>query len=201
MNKLSLIASLAVALMVFLGCDEKAPPPKASTSAATPATPGPASAAPTIAGPGSVTVMNVTFAIPPGWKSVPPANAMRLAEIHAPDASGDTAKTCTLVMSTAGGDVQSNIARWQGQVKETGDQPVRGAPHVTTVEGMTVTTVELTGAYANMGETVPHANWTVRGSVIETPSGLLFLKMAGPAEQMAVMGKMMEAMIEGMKKK
>ncbi len=222
MNKIT-FASLALAAVVCVGCEEKAPAPAASTPpvkgpttkavapavtppVTTPSTPpvtppvSPSAPLPAVAGPGTVTVMGLTTKLPEGWKSVVPANAMRLAEVQVPDASGDAAKMCTLVLSTAGGDVASNIARWEGQVTAADGKPSKAEPKTRTVEGMNVTTVELTGSFMNMGETVPHTNWMMRGAVVETPAGLLFLKMTGPAEQMAAAGKGFDAMIDGMKK-
>ncbi len=220
MNKIT-FASLALAAVVCVGCEEKAPAPKASTppvkgpttkavapAATPPVTPpapnppavSPNAPLPSVTGPGTVTVMGLTTKLPEGWKSVVPANAMRLAEVQVPDASGDAAKMCTLVLSTAGGDVASNIARWEGQVTGADGKPSKAEPKTRTVDGMNVTTVEMTGSFMNMGETAPHTNWTMRGAVVETPAGLLFLKMTGPAEQMAAAGKGFDAMVDGMKK-
>ncbi len=220
MNKIT-FASLALAAAVCVGCEEKAPAPKASTppvkgpmtKALAPVTPpvtppaasnppavSPNAPLPSVTGPGTVTVMGLTTKLPEGWKSVVPANAMRLAEVQVPDASGDAAKMCTLVLSTAGGDVASNIARWEGQVTGADGKPSKAEPKTRTVDGMNVTTVEMTGSFMNMGETAPHTNWMMRGAVVETPAGLLFLKMTGPAEQMGAAGKGFDAMIDGMKK-
>lgn len=216
MNKPLTIAVLFAA--VIAGCEEKAPPaaPKPAAPApkapapktpapnqnppATPPVVAPSAVPPAVASAGTIGVMNLTFKLPDGWKAVTPSNPMRLAEVQVPDASGDAAKMCTLVMSTAGGDVASNIARWQGQVTGADGQPSKSEPKVRTVEGMTVTSVEMTGSFMNMGETTPHTNWTMRGAVIETASGMLFVKMTGPAEQMAAAGKAMDSMIDGVKK-
>lgn len=205
MNK-ALLASAIVAWVALRGCEERTPAPKAAPTPASqpPSSPptlvAPSAVAPAVAGVGTIGVMNLTFKLPEGWKAVAPANPMRLAEIQVPDASGDAAKMCTLVMSSAGGDVASNIARWQGQVLGADGQPSKAEPGTRTVEGMKVTTVQMTGAFMNMGETTPHTNWTMRGAVVETPTGMLFLKMTGPAEQMAAAAKGFDAMMDGVKK-
>lgn len=202
--------------MLVLGCEEKAPPtpvtkaptpapkaPQVAPSAAPTGQVPPIVPAPTGAGQaaqGGVRVLGLNFDLPANWKQVPPGNQMRLAEVQVPDASGDAAKVCTVVFSTAGGDVESNIARWAGQVKDEAGQPSKYQDATKTVAGMTVHTVEMTGAFANMGETTPHQNWMLRGSVVETPGGLLFVKMTGPREQMAAAAGAYAAMIEGMKK-
>jgi hypothetical protein len=147
-----------------------------------------------------VNVLGVSFTLPAGWKSMPPANPMRLAEVQVPDPSGDAAKACTLIFATAIGDVDSNIARWGNQVTDAAGKPTVPQPTVREVAGMKVHTVELTGAFMNMGETAPHQSWMLRGSVVETPQGLLFIKMFGPVEQMRAAGAGYAAMVDGMKK-
>jgi hypothetical protein len=142
----------------------------------------------------------MNFALPAGWKSVTPGHAMRLAEVQVPDPSGDAAKMCTVVFSTAGGDVDSNIARWGTQVTDASGQPTKPQPTVREVAGMKVHTVELTGAFANMGEPAPHQNWMLRGAVVEMPAGLLFVKMTGPVEPMKAAAPGFTAMVDGMKK-
>ena len=51
-----------------------------------------------------------------------------------------------------------------------------------------------------MGEAAPHLKWLLRGAIVETPDGLLFIKMTGPAEQMASTAAAFNAMIDGLKK-
>ena len=183
------------------------PAPAGKTPAATgtapatssaPAATTPAAAAST-AGAG-LTVMGVNFAVPAGWKSVPPASQMRLAEIQVPDASGDASKACVIAFSTAGGDVASNIARWAGQVKSAAATPPKAEVRTQEVAGMKVSTVEFEGAYSGMGDASPKADWMLRGSIVEMPQGLLFVKMTGPAAQMKAAGTAYKAMIDGMKK-
>jgi hypothetical protein len=125
---------------------------------------------------------------------------MRLAEIVVPDAGGDAAKACLITFSTAGGDVQSNIDRWAGQVKDAAGQPSKPTIQKKTVAGVNVTIAEMTGAYAGMGDASPKPNTTLRGAVVETPGSLLFIKMTGPADAMAAAAPGFNSMIEGMKK-
>lgn len=125
---------------------------------------------------------------------------MRLAEALVPDASGDAAKACSVAFSTAGGEVQANIDRWAGQVLDASGAPSKPKITKRQVGGMPVTTAEMTGTYAGMGDTAPHTNWTMRAAIVETPGGLLFIKMTGPAEQMAASAASFDAMVDGLKK-
>jgi hypothetical protein len=125
---------------------------------------------------------------------------MRIAEVQVPDASGDAAKACLIVFSSAGGDVQANIDRWAGQVHDIHGQPAKPQVEKKTIEGVPVTIVELEGSYANMGEAVPRENWMLRGAIVEGPGGLLFIKMTGPAGQMNAAASGFDTMIGGLKK-
>ena len=147
---------------------------------------------------GGLTVMGIAFPLPAGWKSVPPANTMRLGEILVADSSGDPAKACTVAFSTAGGEVQANIDRWANQVTDAAGQPAKAAMTQRTVAGKKVTIAEFTGTYSGMSE-APKSNWMLRGAIIETPQGLLFAKMFGPVDQMKAAGPGFNAMIDGMK--
>lgn len=203
---------LTALTLSIAACEEKAPPPpprSAAPKAAAPTTPpapaqavpsAPTGGAPAAALGSAVSVMGLSLTVPEGWKQVPPANSMRLAEIQVPDASGDAAKACSIAFSTAGGDVQSNIDRWAGQVHDASGQPATPKTDSRTVGGLKVTVTELAGSYAGMGDPAPHTNWMLRGAIIETPQGLLFVKMTGPAEQMAASAKAFNAMIDGLKK-
>lgn len=209
------LAVAVASLMALVGCEDKStqPPlsepkpavPANNTAANQPAnTPGaPVPVSPDAANLGSgqtITAMGVSVTLPDAWKRNPPANQMRLAEASVPDAGGDPAKACLVVFSTAGGSVTDNISRWAGQVRDAQGQPVTGTPATKQVGGVNVTTVEMTGTFAGMGDTPPKENWTLRGAIIETPQGLLFIKMTGPAESMKAALPGFDAMVDSVKK-
>ncbi|MCC6229244.1 MAG: hypothetical protein IT432_08470 [Phycisphaerales bacterium] len=220
MNKntsIGLVVAVA-SVMSLVGCEDKAtqPPlsePKpaavpANNTAATPpasnTAPGnPVPVSPDAANLGTgqtVTAMGVSVTLPDAWKRNPPANQMRLAEASVADAGGDPAKACLVVFSTAGGSVADNISRWAGQVRDAQGQPVAGTPTTKQVGGVNVTTVEMTGTFAGMGDAAPKENWMLRGAIIETTQGLLFIKMTGPAEGMKAALPGFNAMVESVKK-
>ncbi|MCC6676423.1 MAG: hypothetical protein IT436_04705 [Phycisphaerales bacterium] len=203
----SLIAGLFTASVIIgLSACEKQPP--APTPPASKPSPAPAPAAAGSSTPqapsagtaaGTVTAAGVLFKVPEGWKSVPPSNQMRLAEIQVPDASGDPSKACVIAFSTAGGDVQSNITRWAGQMLDASGQPPKPETTTRDVNGLKVHTVELKGSYQGMGET-PKPDWMLRGAIVESASGLLFVKMTGPAAAMEAAKANWNAMIDGIQK-
>lgn len=206
---------LFLAALPLAACEDKTPPPvhpipapnraPATPPAAAPSTPPaassgapPATGAPAPTG-NTLTALGVSMKLPDGWKQVPPSNPMRMAEVQVPDASGDAAKACVIAISNAGGDVQANVARWGNQVQDASGQPVKPQVQTKTVDGLNITMAELTGTYAGMNE-APKGNWTLRGAIVETSNGLLFIKMTGPAEQMAATSAAFGSMIDSIKK-
>jgi hypothetical protein len=173
------------------------PAPAASNPVPKPA--GGETTAAASAGP-NLNVMGMTFTVPDGWKQVPPANNMRLAEIQVPDAGGDASKACTIAFSTAGGDVLSNVNRWAGQIQDDAGKPAQADLKSKDVHGVKVNTVEFTGNYAGMGDGARKPDWMLRGAIIELPEGLLFIKMTGPKAPMTAAAAKFQSMVDGMAK-
>lgn len=216
MKTQSLLLALLVSVVVA-GCDSKAPQPplaspKPAPTGSTPASPHSGTPAATASAPASstapaasatdpvVSLLGVNVKLPDGWKRNPPANQMRLAEADVPDASGDATKTCLVVFSTAGGSVEENIARWGGQMRDASGQPVAPQSATKTVDGLKITSVSMSGSFSGMGGGAPKDNWALHGAIIETPQGLLFIKMTGPAASMQAAAKAFDAMLDGVKK-
>lgn len=216
MSTRALVLVAAAASFAMIGCEDKtaqpplAPPKMAPAPAASPAPASPAAAAPNAAPSAApaaagtldanVAALGVNVTLPAGWKRKPPANQMRLAEAEVPDASGDPAKASLVVFSSAGGSVEDNIARWSGQVRDAQGQPAQAKTSSRTVNGVKVTTVEMSGSFAGMGDAAPKPNWMLRGAIIETAEGLLFVKMTGPADSMAASAAAFNAMVDSVKK-
>ncbi len=215
-SKLGILATIAlVAVGGTGGCEDKSTqPPLSEPKPAAPANNAPAAApanphaggvvpvSPEAANLGDgqvIAALGVSVTLPDGWKRQPPANQMRLAEATIPDASGDPAKACLVVLSSAGGSIESNISRWAGQVHDAQGQPVAGTPETKQVGGVNVTIVEMTGTYSGMNE-APKENWTLRGAIVETAQGLLFIKMMGPAESMKAALPGFNSMVDSIKK-
>ncbi len=208
-----IIASvLLAAAVVSFGCDSKTPQPPLATPkpAGAPASPhasapaGPVDA-PAVAGSAStdgpvVNALGVSLTLPEGWKQNAPSSQMRLAEAIVADASGDPAKACVVVFSTAGGSVEENIARWSGQVLDAEGKPAVAKSESRTAGGMKATVVEFTGSFAGMGDAGRKQNWMLRGAIIETPAGLLFIKMNGPVEQMNPLAAGFASLVDSVKK-
>jgi len=182
---------------------KQAPPATApAPTTSVPATPAAAPPAPTTSAdaPATLTAAGVSFSLPKGWKQVPPANAMRLAEVHVADPSGDASKLSTITFSSAGGDVAANTARWAAQMKDASGQAPKVNLTERTIGGMRVSSVEFVGSYAGMGEAAPRPDWMLRGAVVDAPTGLLFVKMTGPAGPMSAAASGWDELLSSIRK-
>ncbi len=209
----NLSTPLAVAALVLLtGCQKKSTPaaPEDSPPAAAHAdegvdesphadvsTPAPDSPdAPSPAGSGeTITVSGLAFTVPEGWRSAPPANMMRLAELHveSPDGAESIA-----VFSVAGGDPDLNISRWVGQFGRDAGEALKSR-ETRTINNRTVHLVEMSGTYHGMGMTPPQPDTMMRAAIVEQPGEeSLFIKMTGPISQMEALAEGWNTLINSM---
>jgi hypothetical protein len=132
------------------------------------------------------------FKAPDGWLTEKPSSNMRAAQYKLPKAEGDS-DDASLVLyyfgATQGGSSQANIDRWISQIQQTdgGPSKEKAKTETTTVNGLKVTTVDVSGTYTaemapGSGSSHNDANYRLRAAVIETPKGNYFLKLVGPAK-------------------
>jgi hypothetical protein len=182
---------LPVLLLTLAACgggrEESAPGETTSTATEAPAADsplGPISSrdgsvpAPPAAGEGS----DLVFALPAGWESKP-ASGMRLAEASIPGTNGAGQLAVFFFGPGGGGDVDSNIQRWVGQMQtEPGTQPERQT--FETANGFRVTWVDVAGTLLpssmGTGPTTPQKDFRLLGAVVEGPGGPWFFKATGP---------------------
>lgn len=134
---------------------------------------------------GRIEAGGLVFDVPTGWQAETPANSMRLAQFAVPGTAGQDAQ---LTVTRAGGGVEPNIQRWISQFPMTAEQPERDT---TSVNGLAVHTLTIYGTMRGGTPGGPQQamdNYGMRGAVVETPSGLVFIKLTGPAETIRVAG-------------
>ncbi|HEX3145320.1 MAG TPA: hypothetical protein VHQ64_15210 [Pyrinomonadaceae bacterium] len=132
------------------------------------------------------------FKAPDGWTSEKSSSLMRVAQYKLPKVEGDK-EDASLVLyyfgASQGGTAQANIDRWIGQMQQPdgSDSKSKSKTDSLTVNGLKVTTVDVTGTYT--AEMAPGSgtfhndeNYRLRAAVIETPKGNYFVKLAGPAK-------------------
>jgi hypothetical protein len=176
LNKIKTICALLVAVLAVLSIACSAPAPtvvsKNAAPASTPAATG-----------------DLQFKIPDGWASEAPSSSMRVAQYQLSAADGD-AEAASLVVfyfgAGQGGPVQANLDRWMGQIQQPdgGSSKDKAKTETLSVNGMNVTLLDVTGAYAggDMGRAPAQAkeNYRMRAGVIESPKGAYFVKLVGP---------------------
>jgi hypothetical protein len=132
------------------------------------------------------------FKAPDGWITEQPSSKMRAAQYKLPKADGDP-EDASLVLYyfglSQGGAPQANIDRWITQIQQPDGSPSKdkAKTETMTVNGLTVTTVDVTGTYTaemapGSGTTHNNPNYRLRGAVIQTAKGNYFLKLVGPAK-------------------
>lgn len=170
-----------------------APAPSAADSGS--ASQAPTSAlpsAPQAAGPGSAG--GIKWAAPKGW-SLGPERSMRAATYMIPAAGGDPeGGECAVFFfgPGQGGGVQANIDRWIGQFEQPDGRPSAelAKQNKEVINGMTVTTVDLTGTFAGGGPMMggsasKKTGYRMLGAIVEGPQGAVFFKFTGPAATVA----------------
>ncbi|HEY1957259.1 MAG TPA: hypothetical protein VGH28_16685 [Polyangiaceae bacterium] len=131
----------------------------------------------------------LTWKAPAKWTKVPNPNAMRLATYKISD---DT----ELVVTRAGGDLQSNIERWKGQFE--GEAVVQQSQKK--VHDLRVTIVKIEGTYGGGMDpsAAPHEGWTMLAAIVETPEQPYFFKIVGPSATVTAAEKPFDEMIEAL---
>lgn len=126
-----------------------------------------------------VDVSGLKFTVPAGWKSVEPTSAMRKAVLQV-TVAGSEKPLDAIFFHFPGGDVETNVGRWKGQLSGTVDTKTE----VVEAGGKKVTIFQGTGTYtdpfAGLGA---QENYALIGALIPVDdSGPIVIKLAGPKD-------------------
>ena len=139
------------------------------------------------------------WATPDGFKEETTPKPMRLATFTFPKVEGDTADA-ELTITRVGGDRDSNIRRWKGQIP--------GAELVIAEESLgdlKITFVTLEGTFIGMPQPgaiqVPKDGYVMVVAMVEWPGhgDAHFFKLTGPAGTVEKARPAFEAMVRGLK--
>jgi hypothetical protein len=140
---------------------------------------------------------------PAVWIEHPPTGLGRVANYTVPGRDGNEAAQIVVSYFGAGlgGDVESNIERWQYQFRPAPD----GAPQEAIVEQfevdtMPVTFVELAGDWMKMGQAWYTKDQLFIAVILETPQGKVFVRFAGQTATVEANRSAFMRMIEGLRR-
>jgi hypothetical protein len=149
--------------------------------------------------PREVHLEGMQLTAPSSWIRKPPRVEFILAEFALPRSAGDAADA-RLTVSSAGGTVRENVARWRDQF---GGKPQKESQTEIQVAGTAVTLVELSGKYLDQrGPFTPATecpDYRMQGAIFDVGGRLNFIKCTGPAKTMAARADEFQAFVRSLK--
>ena len=144
---------------------------------------------------------------PKSWKGVDPKSSMIEAEFSIPMADGDNAeKDGRLTIMAAGGGVEANVTRWQGQFSQPDGTSTKDKTTVEEIEvdGMKAHMVDIKGTYAERTRmTDPPTmqdDYRMLAAIIETGGREYFIKFYGGAKTVEANKKWFDQFIQSFAK-
>jgi hypothetical protein len=135
---------------------------------------------------------------------------MRAATYRVPATAGDTEDgECAVFFfgPGQGGGVEANIERWIGQFEQPDGKPSgeRAKRQKETINGLAVTTIDLTGTYAGGGPMMGGAGqkktgYRLLGAIVDGPQGAVFFKFTGPTATVAAARGEFEGLLKSLGK-
>lgn len=156
------------------------------------------------ADPESFKVSEFSFARPSAWQWVEPS-AMRKAQLKITDAKtkGSADVIFFYFGEGNGGGTKANVERWFGQFQEARDK-ISAKTDEVKVGTHNVTYVYAEGTYKSGmpgGPQTPMTNFALRGAIIESEQGNVFVRMTGPKDLVKASDAEFKKMVEsGLKK-
>lgn len=147
----------------------------------------------------------LAFDAPQAWESIRPKSGILEKELSVPAPEGSEAKAARLTLMAAGGSVQANLSRWDGQFQGLAEGDTK--TEKLTVDGMPATVRDLAGTFLEsaggpFGPKTPRPGYRMLGAIVETGSaGNYYFKLIGPAETVDPAAEGFRAMIESLRKK
>jgi len=135
----------------------------------------------------------VIYSVPKEWTPQPVTSQMRKAQFLLPRAEGDTEDGQMVVFyfgAGQGGAVEANIDRWKKMFTTADGNPVPDSDvklESHDVNGLKVTTLDVTGRYADPMAGRPaaaSAEYRMLSAIVEMPDGPWFFKGVGPVATM-----------------
>lgn len=136
-----------------------------------------------------------TFQRPEGWNWVPTSSSMRIAQLAVKGPGGEVGDVVFFHFGPGqGGGVAANVERWLGQFSPATSQRMREVE----AGGTKVTFVEAEGTFlSGMPGTpsIPMEGFSLRGAILESSAGDVFVKFTGPAAAVHPASETFEKMV------
>lgn len=136
---------------------------------------------------------DIGYDAPKAWTSAPNPSPMRKATFKIPKQGGEP-DDAELAISAASGGVDANVKRWEGQF---GDAKAKTDKR--TVNGLSVTVVEIKGKFAGGGmmgaPSAPKDNQMLLGAVVDGGDRQFFFKMTGGEKTVTAAKKDFDAFV------
>lgn len=152
-------------------------------------------------------VAGLKWTSPAGWKNLG-GQTMRAATYVVPAALSDReGGECVVYFfgQGQGGTIEANMERWKSQFQTKDGKPAPANIASRKVNGIAVTTIDVSGAYSGMGgpmaqtQTV-QAGYRLLGAILVNPGGNIFLKFTGPAKTVAANQQKFEQLLASFSK-
>jgi len=122
----------------------------------------------------------IRFQVPTYWQDQPKSQFYD-SKFVIPSEHGEM----TLTMTTMGGGIDGNFARWQGQFQlDSAERPRR---ETLSVDGITSHWIDVRGTYSSSvgSDLGPHPDWRLLGVAIPIRPKLFLMKLIGPQQAVA----------------
>ena len=150
----------------------------------------------------------IGWTTPARWKDNPGSgSSMRAATYTIAAAAGDSEGAECAVFKNIGGGVAANIKRWIDQFEQTdgGSSEAKAKQKKETINGLSVSTVDLTGIFKGGGmamgtPAVKKPGYRLLGAIVESPEGDIFFKLTGPEKTVTAAHSEFRSLLSSIKK-
>jgi hypothetical protein len=153
----------------------------------------------------TIDAKGITFEAPKAWKSNPPSNAMRRAELKVEPIEGDDypAEMVVSAFPGAAGSVEDNLKRWQNFFKDEDGKTPKIESKKVQAKNVEVTRAETSGNYhpASRGGTKEPDRAGARffGVIVTGEKNSYYIRMVGPDKTMKKLKDDFDEMVKSIK--
>ncbi|RKZ12590.1 hypothetical protein DRQ53_08875 [bacterium] len=158
---------------------------------------------------GSLELASLAFKAPEDWSDDGASGMRKGSYSFGPSYGDELAAEVTVFFfgEGQGGDIESNIRRWVGQMDPPEGKTIEESvlrSQRESADGFTLHFVEIDGIYQRSmgggpmtgGRTKAFPGWRMVGAIVEAPGGNVFFKLVGPQQTAQTMEEGLRAMLD-----